>query len=99
MCLVRRSAWVVPDRAYIPIPNMLRNGVPTSTGQLAEVTGYRLCVLGNGRCDADQDARTSCLRVVSSVNVSDSFGMLVTNGPTIQPRPVGIPRVKETDSH
>jgi hypothetical protein len=45
------------------------------------------------------DAEVSCRRVVSSVKVSDSFGILVTNGPTIQPNPVGIPRVNDTDSH
>ena len=33
-----------------------------------------------------------------SVNVSVSFGMLVTNGPTSQPSPVGISRVSETTS-
>ena len=42
--------------------------------------------------------RSSRFRVVSSVNVSDSRGMLVTNGPTIQPNPVGIPRDSDTDS-
>ena len=42
--------------------------------------------------------RSSRCRVVSSVNVSDSRGMLVTNGPTIQPKPVGIPRDSDTDS-
>ena len=42
--------------------------------------------------------RSSCWRVVSSVNVSDSRGMLVTNGPTSQPKPAGIPRESDTDS-
>src|SRR5688572_16963657 len=98
MCLVRRSAWVVPNRAYIPIPNLLRSGqnLARPIGRGDEIPAVR-----RGECGGvtAQDARTSSLRVVSSVNVSDSFGMLVTNGPTIQPKPVGIPRVKETDSH
>src|SRR5438094_9934545 len=38
-------------------------------------------------------------RVEPSVCSSDSLGMLVTKGPIIQPRPVGISRVSETDSH
>ncbi len=41
----------------------------------------------------------STLRVVSNVKVSDSRGMLVTNGPTTQPSPKGIPRVSDTASH
>lgn len=45
------------------------------------------------------EVRASVVRVVSSVNVSDSFGMLVTNGPTSQPKPNGMPRVSEIDSH
>ena len=43
--------------------------------------------------------RASTLRVVSSVNESDSRGMLVTNGPTSHPRPNGIARVSEIASH
>src|SRR5207245_4756026 len=38
-------------------------------------------------------------RVEPSVRSSDSLGMLVTKGPTSHPRPVGISRVKEIDSH
>ena len=41
----------------------------------------------------------SHFRVVSSVNSSVSRGMLVTKGPTSQPRPYGIPRVSVIDSH
>ena len=41
---------------------------------------------------------TTALRVDSSVKSSVSFGMLVTNGPTNQPRPVGISRVSEATS-
>ena len=41
----------------------------------------------------------SALRVVSSVNVSDSRGMLVTKGPTSQPTPNGMVRVSEIASH
>lgn len=37
-------------------------------------------------------------RVASNVNVSDSFGIAVTNGPAIQPNPAGISRVKEATS-
>ena len=38
-------------------------------------------------------------RVEPSVCSSDSLGMLLTKGPTIHPRPVGISRVSEIDSH
>jgi hypothetical protein len=41
----------------------------------------------------------SIFRVVVSVNSSDSRGMLVTKGLIIQPKPNGIPRVSDTDSH
>src|SRR5687767_10637141 len=41
----------------------------------------------------------STVRVVWSVNSSDSRGRLVTNGPTTQPRPKGMSRVSDTDSH
>ena len=44
-------------------------------------------------CDA------SVLRVVVSVNSSDSRGMLVTNGRISQPNPTGISRVSVMDSH
>src|SRR5260370_17646282 len=37
-------------------------------------------------------------RVACNVNDSVSSGMLVTNGPIIQPRPAGISRVSETTS-
>jgi hypothetical protein len=41
---------------------------------------------------------STALRVDSSVKRSVSFGILVTNGPTNQPRPVGISRVSEATS-
>lgn len=41
----------------------------------------------------------SVLRVVVSVNSSDSRGMLVTNGRISQPKPAGMPRVSVIDSH
>ena len=44
-------------------------------------------------------AASSAFFIASSVNESESRGMLVTNGPTIHPSPVGISRVSEIDSH
>jgi len=41
---------------------------------------------------------STAFRVDSSVKRSVSFGILVTNGPTNQPRPVGISRVSEATS-
>ena len=47
----------------------------------------------------DAICRSSAVLTVTSVKVSDSRGTLVTKGPTIQPRPVGISRVSESDWH
>src|SRR6266550_2793179 len=41
---------------------------------------------------------STALRVASSVKVSDSLGMSVTNGRIIQPSPVGMSRVSEATS-
>ena len=41
---------------------------------------------------------STAFRVASIVNSSDSCGMLVTNGFTIHPSPVGISRVNDTTS-
>jgi putative flippase GtrA len=40
-----------------------------------------------------------CRRAAVRVNVSDSRGMLVTNGPISQPSPMGMVRLRDTDSH
>ena len=39
------------------------------------------------------------LRVLPSVKVSDSRGILFTKGPTIQPSPAGMSRVNEMARH
>ena len=53
------------------------------------------------RADEPQSAPDDQMpqRMLPSVNSSDSLGMLVTNGPTIHPRPAGIARLNDTDSH
>ena len=50
-------------------------------------------------CSTDARWRASVSRVLPSVNVSDSRGMLVANGRMSHPRPVGRPRVSEIASH
>src|SRR5262245_15157682 len=101
MCLVRRSAWVVPARLQNPFQTKIQMVDPGSGSCRHRVTeGRPHCrQLGWWSADDSQEERTSCLRVVSSVNVNDSLGMLVTNGPTSHPRPTGIPLVSDTDSH
>ena len=61
----------------------------TPTGRLYEVRSSKC----EGQCF------DSAFRVVSSVKASESFGRLVTNGLTAHPKPKGMSRLREIDSH
>src|SRR6266498_2618438 len=77
-----------PDRSHDGVPPLLPINVRTA--DTARVLDLSSC---------HQEAPNRAARSDSNVNSSDSRGIDVTNGPIIQPRPNGMSRVKESDSH